>query len=153
MINPLLTKLFWSRWLNIVLCFFICVFITETKKRTWPISSRLQTSRLLNSTGRNIVTTLSQLCHNFVITLLQHNRCFFFKTSTYQSKSERNRKDWTGTDSLVLLILLFFNSPSDNRPCTDKRKSCSSWARSGYCKDRRYAVFMAINCKKTCNKC
>ncbi|XP_073252673.1 zinc metalloproteinase nas-6-like [Porites lutea] len=41
----------------------------------------------------------------------------------------------------------------DNRPCTDKRKSCNSWARSGYCNDRRYAVFMAINCKKTCNKC
>ena len=149
MINPLLTKLFWSRWLNIVLSFFICVFITETKKRTWPISSRLQTSRLLNSAGRNIVTTLSQLCHNIVTT----QQVFFFKTFTYQSKSERNRQDWTGTDSLVLLILLFFNSPSDNRPCTDKRKSCSSWARSGYCNDRRYAVFMAINCKKTCNKC
>ena len=50
-------------------------------------------------------------------------------------------------------LIIFFNLPSDTRPCTDKRKSCNSWARSGYCNDRRYAVFMAINCKKTCNKC
>ena len=40
-INPLLTKPVWSRWLNIGLVLF-CVFIDlDEKKRTWKISTDL----------------------------------------------------------------------------------------------------------------
>ena len=62
-INPLLTKLVWSRWLEA--SFFFCVFMDldfiNTQKRTWRISSHPDRTSLVN----NICIDLSPRLHVF----------------------------------------------------------------------------------------
>lgn len=37
--------------------------------------------------------------------------------------------------------------------CVDKKPSCAKWGSKGYCDKKKYKVYMAKYCKKSCDSC
>ncbi|XP_077982885.1 zinc metalloproteinase nas-4-like [Glandiceps talaboti] len=73
-----------------------------------------------------------------------------------QSVQIGNRNSFSQTDIQELNKLYSCSGTGTgtggNGDCQDKHGSCSTWA-SAHCNSNQYKVWMAENCKKSCNKC